>query len=161
MRKAMKKLINKTALLVLAVLLVSACSSDPELFDKSDSFVAFNSDVAKVSEKDSLMIPVDVGALKGSPSVTVNFEVVDSTGATIAKEGVDFTLGSTSITFVDGFGTQYVKVKPVDNDLFTGNKTFKITLTSNSVGYPFGVIQTVNVTIVDDEHPSQKLDWKL
>jgi len=149
----MKRLLNKTVLLFLTVLLAAACSSDPEMFDKSDRFVAFNSGTEKIVENDTLLIPVVVGAFKGSPAVTVSFEVVEDTTSTAAKEGVDFNLESSSVVFADGFGTQYIKVIPVNNDVFTGNKTFKINLTSNTAKYPFGVQQTVTVTIIDDEHP--------
>jgi len=153
MRIAMKRILNKTVLLVLTVLLIAACSSDPELFDKSDRFVAFNSGTAKVLEDTSLLIPVVVGAFKGSSAVTVSFEVVAETGTSIAKEGVDFNLDASSVVFADGFGTQYIKVTPVNNDVFTGNKTFTINLKSNTAKYPFGAQQTVLVSIIDDEHP--------
>ncbi|MCK9310687.1 MAG: hypothetical protein M0P26_00250 [Bacteroidales bacterium] len=146
----MRKLINKAVIFALVAFLFSACTSDPELFDKSDIFVAFHdSEIKGTENSDSILVPVVVGALKGSPAITVSYEVELGT----AVEGVDFTVENSSLSFTDGFGTQYIVIRPVDNSVFEGDKAFKIILTSNSVGYPFGSMSEVTVTLVDDEHP--------
>lgn len=153
----MKKLINRTAILILAVFLASACSSDPILFEKSDSFVAFNSETVKGVETAAIRFPVMVGTLKGSPALTVNFEVVEETaGSSVAIEGTDFTLAAATLDFPDGYGVGYLVVNPVDNDIFTGNKTFKIQITTNTEDYKLGTNSVATITIIDNEHPLGK-----
>jgi hypothetical protein len=152
----MKKYIIKSFLIALSLVAFIACESDPVLFDSSKSFVAFQSKTASVKESPSeeiVKIPVVLAAVPGSPSVTVDFEVVTE-GAT-AFEGEDFEIvnESNSLTFSDGLGTEYIEVKVIDNDVFTGDKTFTIQLTGNSQNYQLGAISSVVVTLVDDEHP--------
>ncbi len=150
----MKTHILKLMLVFLALTVFNACSWDPITFDSSKNFVAFQTKTAKVAEDaDELQIPVVLAATSGSPSVTVDFEVV--TEGSTAIEGEDFEIGnaSKSLTFSDGFGTQYIIINPIDNDVFEGNKTFKVKLTSNSGNYPNGAIEEMSVTITDDEHP--------
>jgi hypothetical protein len=146
----MKKIFNKAVYLVLAIFVFSACSKDIELFEASDSFVAFRSASFKVSEKDSLQIPVVVGALKGSEAVTVTYQV---TSGTAVRDSIFTIATDSSLVYTDGFGTQYIVVKPIDDDVFTGNRSFTIKLLTNSANYPFGAIDRATVTIVDDEHP--------
>lgn len=155
----MKRYIYKTVLFVLALGAFAACDSDPVMFDSSNSFVAFEKKSATVKEDatSELQIPVVIAAVPGSQSVTVDFEVdleADSANIT-ATEGEDFeiTNESQSLTFSDGFGTQYISVSPIDNDVFTGTQRFTLKLTSNSADYPFGDVSETVVAIEDDEHP--------
>jgi len=53
----------------------------------------------------------------------------------------------------DKEGTAYITVTPVDNDVFTGNKSFSIKLTSTSAGYQIGAEKEIVVTLKDNEHP--------
>ncbi len=150
----MKTYILKSIMVLLAIGVFNACSWDPITFDSSKSFVAFPSKSVKVAENvASIEIPVVVAATKGSPSVTVNFEIV--TEGSTAVEGQDFEIGnaSKSLTFSEGLGTQNIVINPVDNDLFEGNKSFTIKLVSNSANYALGAIDQMAVTLVDDEHP--------
>ncbi|MDN5291942.1 MAG: phospholipid/cholesterol/gamma-HCH transport system substrate-binding protein [Anaerophaga sp.] len=153
---SMKKYIYKSVILVLSLGVLAACESDPVMFDSSKSFVAFEKKTAEVKEgpsEDIVQIPVTIAAVPGSPSVTVNFEVLTE-GAT-AIEGEDFEIvnETNTLTCDEGFGTEYIEVKPIDNSDFTGDKTFTIELTGNSRNYPLGAVSTVAVTVVDDEHP--------
>jgi len=55
-----------------------------------------------------------------------------------------------------GWGYDTIWIQPIDNDIFTGNLTLIINLTSNTQSYPFGVTNSHDLTIVDDEHPLGK-----
>lgn len=154
----MKKYINKIVLLASVVLLATSCSLDTKMFEASDSFVAFKSPTVIVSEKGSLKIPIVVAALKGSPSMTVTVQIVDGTAVndSMLFQTSAFIVDTTQVTFADGFGTQYITINPIDDHVFTGNRTFTVKLLSNSEGLPFGAINEVKVTIMDDEHPLAK-----
>jgi hypothetical protein len=152
----MKKIINRITFVLAAVTLLVSCEADYIMFDSSKSFVAFPSKTTSISEAGGqVAIPVYVVALKGSPSVTVDFDFDATDLANPAVEGEDFTLvnASQTLTFSQGWGYDTIWIQPINNDIFTGNKAFKITLTSNSQNYQFGANQTNTVTIVDDEHP--------
>lgn len=141
---------------ILSAIVLVACSTDPVLFDESFAFVAFNKSTSQVKENgDTLLIPVDVAAIKGSPALSVTVTVLADTGATAAIEGVDYTIVSKTVSFPNGLGTGYIQVVPIDNDVFNskGNKSFRLGLVSNSANYEFGAIQENKVTLVDDEHP--------
>ncbi|MEZ4996085.1 MAG: hypothetical protein R2758_00930 [Bacteroidales bacterium] len=43
---------------------------------------------------------------------------------------------------------------PVDNDIYGGNKQFRVSIASNSKNYDLAVQESILKTIVDDEHPS-------
>ena len=139
---------------LLSAVVLAACSTDPVLFDESSFYVAFNKNASQVKENgDTLLIPVDVAAFKGSPATTVTVAVLPDTGATAAVEGVDYTIVSKTLSFPGGMGTKYIQVVPVDNNVFEGNKFFRLGLVSNTANYAFGAVQENKVTIVDDEHP--------
>ena len=153
----MKKYIYKSVMFVLSLGVLAACESDPVMFDSSKSFVAFEKKTAEVKESPEekiTQIPVVLAAVPGSPSVTVDFEVI-SEGEDALIEGQDFEVvnESNSLIFDEGLGTEYVKIKAIDNEVFTGDKYFSIELTGNSQGYPLGDVSSVSVKIVDDEHP--------
>lgn len=152
------KSIYKLLYIVLMVVVFSACKNDPIMFDKSKTFVAFVASSAAVAENESsLDIPLMVAALNGSGAVTVNFEVVTDGLTNPAVEGADFTIAPTgSVDFTSGTGVVNLTVHPVDNNVFTGNKLFKIRITSNSKNYPAGETNEVTVTIKDNEHPLAK-----
>lgn len=66
-------------------------------------------------------------------------------------EGQDYTLSTKNVNVP--VGVTAVTVTPVDNDVYTGNKQFMVSIASNSKNYPMAVQQSTLVTIVDDEHP--------
>ncbi len=148
----------KLLYIVMMVVIFTSCKNDPIMFDKSKTYVAFTSTSASVVENEnSLVIPLMVAALTGSPSVTVNFEVRTEGIANPAIEGTDFTIGSSgSVDFPDGSGMANITIQPIDNDLFTGNKSFELVLTSNSKNYPTGAENVITVTLKDNEHPLAK-----
>ena len=80
-----RKNFYRAILPILSAAILAACSTDPVLFDESSFFVAFNKKTAQVKENgDTLLIPVDVAAFKGSPALSVTIAVLPDTGATAA-----------------------------------------------------------------------------
>lgn len=148
--KEMKRIVN-IILLVLAVGALNSCRNELIMFDESKYFVAFTGD-SKIPENGGpIGIPVMVAAEVGSPAVKVTFKLNDG----VAVEGKDYTLlnESNELSFTNGWGYETIWIQPVDNSDFTGNKTFTISLESNSLNYAFGSFEVSNVTIIDDEHP--------
>jgi hypothetical protein len=133
----------------------TACKNEPIMFDNSKAFVSFTSTTAAINENANIGdIPVMVSAVEGSAPVTVGYEVVTNGISTPALEGVDFNIVSdSSLDFPEGTGYAYISVQPVDNPDLTGNKSFKLVLTSNSENYPTGAQDTITVVLKDDEHP--------
>jgi hypothetical protein len=159
----MKTIIKYILYSLAGVILLSACNdlNDPEMFSPEDAFIAFTTTTASVSEINSTVsIPVQVTALKGAPSVSVTFEFDIEGLEKPAIEGEDFTLlnASKTLSVSSGFGYDTIRIKTIDNDLFTGNKTVNIKLVSNSLDYDFGAENTLALTVNDDDHP---LGWML
>lgn len=152
----MKKIINRITFVLAAVALLVSCEADYVMFDSSKNFVAFPSKATSISEAGGqVAIPVYVVALKGSPAITVDFEIDVTDIANPAIEGEDFNIinSSNTLSFPSGWGYDTIWIQPINNDIFTGNKAFKVNLTSNSQSYQFGANKTNSVTIIDDEHP--------
>jgi hypothetical protein len=123
------------------------------LFDTADSFVAYTSSASSAAEEGGPVgIPVLVTAESSAPSVSVSFEFDE---ASTAVEGEHFSLMNSSNTLdvSQGWGYDTIWIQPIDNDLFTGNLDLIINLTSNTQNYPFGVMKSHTLTIVDNEHP--------
>jgi hypothetical protein len=153
----MKKTYILLYIIMMAVIFTS-CKNDPIMFDRSKTFVSFPYPSASVMEtENALDIPVMVAGLPGSPAVTVNFEVRTEGIANPAVEGTDFTIVSAgSVDFPDGSGIASITVHPIHNNLFTGNKSFQLVLTSNSKNYPTGAESVMVITLKDNEHPLAK-----
>ncbi len=141
-------------LLIMAVLFTT-CKNEPIMFDNSKAFVAFVSSSASINENSNEGdIPVMLSAVEGSPAATVDYEVVTDGIANPAMEGTDFTIVSpSSLDFPQGSGYAYITVHPINNGDLTGNKSFKLVLTSNSRNYANGAESIITVEIKDDEHP--------
>jgi hypothetical protein len=148
----------KLLYIVMMAVIFTSCKNDPIMFDKSKTFVAFTSSSASVMENENALdIPVMVAAVPGSPAVTVNFEVRTDGIANPAVEGTDFTIVSAgSVDFPEGTGMVNITIHPIDNNVFTGNKSFELVLTSNSKNYPTGAENVILVTLKDNEHPLAK-----
>ncbi|MFZ5938940.1 MAG: Calx-beta domain-containing protein [Bacteroidota bacterium] len=155
----MKKISNKILTLLAVMMLVTACDWEPIKFDSSKSFVAFTAAKTNMAEMSVVSaIVVKVSALPGSPALTVNFDF-DTTGlSNPAVEGVDYTLlnDSKTLSFPNGWGFDTIWIESIDNDLFTGDKSFTVTLTSNTADYQFGSLQEHTVVLSDNEHPLGK-----
>ena len=70
-----------------------------------------------------------------------------------AIEGEDFTIDNKEITFEEGYGTQNIVIRPIDNNVFTGKKTFTLTIASSTPELKESVQNSVKISIADDEHP--------
>lgn len=153
----MKRIILKNIAIILAVFMVSSCEWDAPMFDSADSFIAYASSTSSVAETGGMIgIPVLVTANLSAPAVSITFEF---DAASTAVEGEHFALVNPSKTLdvSDGWGYDTIWIQPIDNDVFTGNLVAMINLVSNTGGYPFGVVSTHNLTIIDNEHPLG--DW--
>jgi hypothetical protein len=148
----------KSLYVALLVIIFSSCKNEPIMFDRSKTYVGFDITSTSVFENNtSLEIPVMVAGFEGSGEVTVNYEISVDGIAKPAIEGVDFTIGSGgTVDFPQGAGYSNITIHPIDNGVFTGNKSFKINIISNSKNYPIGRENSMMVTIKDDEHPLKK-----
>lgn len=147
-------------LILLTVGVFTSCEKERIMFDESMSFVAFTAKTTSVGEVNKTVnIPVLVTATSGKPSVEVSYAIVSQEEANPAIEGTDFVVKSAAtLKYPDGNGYDNIVIETIDNNVFTGTKTFKIVLTTNTLSYDFGAIDTIVVSIPDDDHP---LGWML
>ena len=152
------KHIRKLLFIIVVVAIFASCKNEIIIFDSSKTFVAFTSSALTVQESaDVLNVPVMVAALNGSPALTVSFDIVSDEEARPAVEGVDFTVTPDgTVNFAEGSGIINLQVHPIDNDQFTGDKSFKIVIISNSANYNTGAQSIITVVLKDDEHPLAK-----
>ena len=151
----MKKL---TYLILAAGLLFAfaACDdNEPQSFRAADSNASFPTTTASVDENatEPLEIPLALAGIKGSGKVIVTLTASSEGESNPAIEGTDFVIENKEIVFEDGCGIQNVIVRPIDNDIFTGKKTFRIIISATSPKLLESAQNSVLVTIVDDEHP--------
>lgn len=149
------KILNKITfgLVALATMAFSSCSNDLPEFNDADAFVALRATTASFVENgEGTEIDVLLTSLNGLEG-SVDFEIVPDEAAP-ATEGVDFTIenASKTLTFTKDAPTQSIKIKPIDNDVYTGDKRFTINLV-NAKGVNLGANKSITVTVEDDEHP--------
>jgi hypothetical protein len=170
---------------ILAVTIFFACEQEDILFTEDMACVGFYGSSANMLEvdkenkgKDTLTVQILVTATFNSPSCDVTFDVDDSWYTKIgdhyyeiidddttlvnpAMEGVDFNvLSEKSVTVAEGYGYAPVVVAAIDNDDYDplGNKSFRLKITGNSLGYDLSSESVIKITIIDDDHP---LGWML
>jgi len=155
----MKNRINKTIfVLAMLVLFATSCQWEPIMWDESKTYIAFNTPATVIPEEGGdLGIVVMVTALDGAPAVDVTFQL-DTVGIApevAAIEGEQYVLvnADQSLSYPEGWGYDTIWIRPIDNDVFTGDKYFNVTLTSNTEDYQFGAMVTNVITIKDNEHP--------
>ena len=149
------KILNKITfgLVALATMAFSSCSNDLPEFNDADAFVALRATTASFVENgegtDIDVLLTSLNGLEGS----VDFEIVPDEAAP-ATEGVDFTIENPSktLTFTKDAPTQSIKIKPIDNDVYTGDKRFTINPV-NATGVHLGANKSITITVEDDEHP--------
>ncbi len=149
------KILNKITfgLVALATMAFSSCSNDLPEFNDADAFVALRATTASFVENgDGTEIDVLLTSLNGLEG-SVDFEIVPDEAAP-ATEGVDFTIenASKTLTFTKDAPTQSIKIKAIDNDVYTGDKRFTINLV-NAKGVNLGANKSITITVEDDEHP--------
>jgi hypothetical protein len=148
----------KLLFIFLPVLVFISCKNEPIMFDSSKTFVGFDYTSASFYENAATVdIPVMIAGFEGKSVVTVNYEISIDGISNPAIEGVDYTIGSDkAIDFPTGAGYSTITIHPIDNNILTGNKIFRITLTSNSKNLPMGRENSILVVIRDDEHPLKR-----
>ncbi len=156
----MKKLIKYTISLAAVLLMFASCEkNEPILFEAGDSFIAFEKPNGTVSEatageENIIEIRVMVVTLNNQ-ALTVNFDFSTEGIANPAVENDAFVLlnDSKALSFSNGMGYETIRIRTIDDDVFTGNRSVNIILGTNSAGYPNGTTSSFRLTIVDDEHP--------
>jgi hypothetical protein len=143
---------NFFIIIVGLILIFSSCERDKILFDESMTFVSFDKATVNIPEEGGpVKIAVKLSGLSGTEGTSVSYEV-STEGFENPASGSDYSIAESEITF-PGEGIAYLTVTPVDNDVFTGDKSFKIKLTSVSKGYLIGAEKEVTIVIKDNEHP--------
>ena len=148
----MKKKISNLFILAAAIFMMTSCDDKyPVMFDESNIIVGMSTAAVSVNENNPGSFTVYLGGVSETQAtdVTLTVSVVDI--ASPAVEGQDYTLSTKNVNVP--VGVTAVTVTPVDNDVYTGNKQFMVSIASNSKNYPMAVQQSTLVTIVDDEHP--------
>ena len=145
----MKKIFKYLSALTLGAVLFTSCDMNKlPVFDDKDAFVAFNSATASVVENaGSVNVPVTLASLKGL-NASVAIEAVDGS----AKAGVNYVVETATVTFTADAPTQYVTVKIINNDSFTGDLKFTLKL-GNTGDVNAGAENACTVTITDKDHP--------
>ena len=149
------KILNKITfgLVALATMAFSSCSNDLPEFNDADAFVALRATTASFVENgEGTEVEVLLTSLNGLEG-SVDFEIVPDS-VTPANEGEDFTIenASKTLSFTKDAPTQSIKIKAIDNDVYTGDKRFTINLV-NAKGVNLGANKSITVTVEDNEHP--------
>ena len=150
---------RKLKYLILAVgtlYVIASCDDNiPQSFNAEDSNASFSKTTASVNENatEPLEIPLVLASIPGSGKVTVTLAVSTEGDTNPAIEGEDFTIDNKEITFEEGYGTQNIVIRPIDNNVFTGKKTFTLTIASSTPELKESVQNSVKISITDDEHP--------
>lgn len=147
----MKKILNILSVVLVTLLLVTSCESDPIKFDTSYGVVGFESSSVVIREDATGEVKIYLGGVIDLASTDVTVEVSIEGISKPAIEGEDFTLSSKTINV--SVGDAAITINPIDNDLFEGDKKFKLKIVSNSLNYLTSVQDEVLVTLSDDEHP--------
>lgn len=151
----MKKLTYLVLAAGLSFALAACDDNDPQSFIAADSHASFPTTTASLNENatEALEIPIALAGIKGSGEVTVTLTASSEGEKSPAVEGTDFVIENKKIVFEEGCGVQNVIVRPIDNDVFTGKKTFRIIISATSPKLAESVQNSVLVSLVDDEHP--------
>jgi len=158
-RNKMKKIYFLFSIIGVIMLLVTSCEKDRILFDASSGVVGFSSKTLVVKENETGEFNIYLGGSTGITATEVTLEADVEGIGNPAMLGTDFNLSSTSVNV--GLGEVTVTVTPVDNDVFTGDKTVRIKIASNSQGYNVSAESVITITISDDEHPLKTRDFEL
>lgn len=151
----MKKLKYLSLIGGLLLAITSCDDNEPQSFLAEDTFVSFPEATASIDENatETIKVPIVLAGIPGGKTVTVNVSASTEGEALPAIEGTDFAIKNKTIVFEEGYGTQYVEIEAIDNDVFTGNKAFRLVIVSTEPQLKNSVQNSVKVTIVDNEHP--------
>ncbi len=149
----MKKDFFKINFILAIIIIIQGCQKEyPIVFDRSASVVGFSKSTLTIKENGGDgVVNIYLGAMTGMAATDVSVEVSVEGIPNPAVEGTDFTIPSKNVPA--GVGETAITITPVDNNLFQGNKQFKLIIKSNSKSYPISAQNTMIITITDDEHP--------
>lgn len=145
----MKNSIFKTLIMLIAILLVTACEDENIMVSKSLKLVGFNGSSVIIAENQTGNVSIFLGATSGK-TLTVTLEVSTEGISSPAVEGTDFTISTKTPELTTG--DTEITITTVDNDQFTGDKSFDLVIVA-SENYQTAAENTIRVTISDDEHP--------
>lgn len=152
----MKNKINISIVLFLILGILYGCDDhNPTSFNAGDTNVGFDVNFsARFNETDGRVgIPLVLAGVPGGVKVNVTIAISSDVNGSAAIEGTDFTVENKTLEFNNGYGVDSIYINIIDNDVFEGNKTFKIEIASVSPELKQNVANSTIVTIVDDEHP--------
>lgn len=110
-------------------------------------------DPSVVETASKLKVPLILAGMPGTYPVSVTVET-DTTGIeNPAIEGIDYTIREKTVTFEEGYGTQYIEVNPINNEERQPNRSFKLLITSTSKELRPNPANEITITIVDGGHP--------
>lgn len=110
-------------------------------------------DPSVVETASKLKVPLLLAGVPGTPPVTVTVDT-DTTGIeNPAIEGVDYTIKEKTVTFKEGYGTQYIEVNPINIEERQPNRSFKLLISSVSKDLIHNPADQITITIVDGGHP--------
>ena len=148
----MKKIISNLFILAVAMFMMTSCDDQyPVMFDESNIIVGLNTAVLTLNEDAEGEFTIYLGGVTGTEATDVTLQVSVDGIDNPAVEGTDFTLSTKNINLP--VGTASVSVIPANDDKFTGNKQFKVSIAGNSKNYPVAAQNSILVTILEDEHP--------
>jgi hypothetical protein len=145
----MKNSIFKILIMLVAIILVTACEEEKVMVSKSIKLVGFNGSSVIIPESQSGDVSIFLGAASGK-TLTVTLEVSTEGISSPAVEGTDFTLSTKTPELTTG--DTEVTITTIDNDVFTGDKSFDLVIVA-SENYQTAAENTIRVVISDDEHP--------
>lgn len=146
----MRKIMMKAVMLLAAVSLFTACN-EPVVWDDSVGLVGFTTTMVTVAEGEAAQLGIFFSAPTGAEAIEVNLAVSTAGIPVPATEGVDYTLSSKTLNLE--IGSENITVTAADDDVFTGNRSFYITIASAGGNYPTAIPGTIKVIIIEDEHP--------
>lgn len=150
----MKKIFIKTGILLVTLIILTACEDSLIMFDSSMNLVGFTTPGMTINESHTSPTPFFLyfGAAEGTPETKVTLTIdTAGLGDAAAREGIDFLISAKSLDLKIGEENS-ATVLPVDNAVFTGNKKFYIVISASSSSL-ISAQKKFLVTIADDEHP--------
>jgi hypothetical protein len=149
----MKKYIFILSIILVTLTIFTGCEKKyPIKFDAAAGLVGYSKTTLSVNENGTAgSSNIYLGAEAGMAATDVSLAVSTEGISNPAIEGTDFTLSSKTLSVA--VGETAINVTPIDNSIFQGNKQFYLIISSNSKGYQIADQDTLQVTIVDDEHP--------
>lgn len=100
-----------------------------------------------------LKVPVILAGIPGTLPVTV-IVATDTTGHEHpALEGVDYTIKEKTLYFEDGYGVQYIDVRPINREDRQPTRTFDLVIQSTDPELLYNPDHRITVSILDAGHP--------